>query len=66
MDKKPTSGEKGTTKELDLSEVKQLLAKEEADIKRKKTLNQLDKDNKKEVEYLNKQQQQSYPLNLQT
>ena len=36
MDKKPTSGEKGTTKELDLSELKQLLAKEEADIKRKK------------------------------
>ena len=56
MDKKPTSGEKGTTKELDLSELKHLLAKEEADIKRKKRLNQLDKDNKKEVEYLNKEE----------
>ncbi|MEG0267662.1 MAG: RDD family protein [Carnobacterium sp.] len=52
MDKKSEATERGTTKELDLNELKQLLAKEEADIKRKKRLIQIDKENKKECEHL--------------
>ncbi|WP_245592906.1 RDD family protein [Carnobacterium funditum] len=66
MDNNFKSTEKGTTKELDLSELKQFLAKEEEDSNRKKRLIQLDKENGKQVEQLDNEEEIEKEIKVRT